>query len=118
MRKWNGEKKILRARSAEERAAQRREEGDKGLGVGKEVDAGENPPPPPSTTLFIPLGKSTNAKIFRVMTDLNPRRQCIGVYLYMYFELLFIPKLAYSGINLANIENVYNACTLYVVPNL
>ena len=64
-----------------------------GRGV-KEFNGGEPPPttpsPPPSTNLFIPLGKSTNAKIFRVMADFNPRRQYIGVY--FYFKLLFIPK--------------------------
>ena len=45
---------------------------------------------PPFTTLSIPLGKSTNAKIFRVMADFNPRRQYIGVN--FYHELLLIPK--------------------------
>ena len=75
----------------EGRSARRTEKGGGRQGAGrggKEVD-GENPPPP-STTLFIPLGKSTNAKIFRVVADFNPRRQYIGIYLY--FELLFIPK--------------------------
>ena len=84
MEKGREEKKILRARSA-----RRTKKGGGRQRDGREVRRlmGENPP---STTLFIPLGKSTNAKIFQVMADFNPRRQCIGVYLY--FELLFIPK--------------------------
>ena len=47
------------------------------------------------------------------MADFYQRRQYIGVYLY--FELLFIPKMGYTVINLANLDDV---CTLYAVPNL
>ena len=66
-----GRNKILHVRSARRT---KKEGGRQEVGRGgKEVDWGEPPPPPPSTTLFIPLGKSINAKIFWVMADFNPR---------------------------------------------
>ena len=48
-----------------------------------------------------PWEKSTNAKIFRVMVDFNPRRHYIVVTYTLNFYLF--QKLAYSVINLANI---------------
>ena len=107
--KGREEKKILRARSA-----RRTKKGGetKGWEGGKEVDGGEPPRPPPCSSL---KEKVQMLRFFRLWLILT-RDDNVLVFTYTLNFYLF-QKLAYSVINLANIDNVYNACTLYVVLN-